>query len=347
MHTKIHKVIKMEKEYKETEHIEQIIREDHRLLPIIKNFGFQLGFRNLSIKEACIQYNIDIPVFLSVINFIHLQPKEPFIGPYPKAAKKLYTLYHYLQCSLNSILQYRLPHVRRKLIEATDYSGRNQTSYIFLKTFLSLSILIKQYSIFETTEIQAYIEYLLQNHFLSQNQNIGKLMPKQKIYQKKIQEKITDLIQIIIKDYDNKKNNQLMNETLLQLFTLEEEFKYHYLIEEKLFLPCIQQIEESNSIQIKILQKRKGKDSNTKFCQLSEREKQVIHLVTQGLSNRQIAEKLLISINTVLTHRRHINKKLKIHSPTELTLHALSNGLISINELNMNHQDNTKKGDSI
>lgn len=66
---------------------------------------------------------------------------------------------------------------------------------------------------------------------------------------------------------------------------------------------------------------------------LSKREKEIICLVTQGLSNKKIADKLNISINTVLTHRRHINKKLEIHSPTELTIHAILNGIVSIDEI--------------
>lgn len=50
-------------------------------------------------------------------------------------------------------------------------------------------------------------------------------------------------------------------------------------------------------------------------------------------SNKKIAEELNISINTVLTHRRHINKKLEIHSPTELTIHAILNGIISVDDI--------------
>lgn len=329
----------MEKLIRETDHIEQIICEDHSLLQVVNYFGFQFGFENLSIKEACIKQKIDLPLFLSVINFIHLRQQKPNIAPYLQTTKTLYTLNSYLQCSLNSLLQHRLPYVRRKMIEAIDYSEKDRSPYLFLKGYLSLSVLIKKHVIFERTEIQPYIDHLLRGLPPSQEQNLEILIPKQKTHHGKIREKITSLIQTIIKHYNNQAKYQLMNEALLQLFSLEEEFKCHSLIEEKLFLPCAQKIESINILQpFRIKQKhtqeqKKKHDADTKLGQLSEREKQVIYLVLQGLSNRQIAEKLQISVNTVLTHRRHINKKLEIHSTSELTLHALLNGLISIKDL--------------
>lgn len=329
----------MEKLIKETDHIEQIICEDHSLLQVVNYFGFQFGFENLSIKEACIKQKIDLPLFLSVINFIHLRQQKPSIAPNLQTTKTLYTLNSYLQCSLNSLLQHRLPYVRRKMIEAIDYSEKDRSPYLFLKGYLSLSVLIKKHIIFERTEIQPYVDHLLRGFPPSQEQNLEILIPKQKTHHGKIREKITSLIQIIIKHYNNQAKYQLMNEALLQLFSLEEEFNCHSLIEEKLFLPCAQKIENDNyqhvlhCNQTSTQEQKKKYKEDTGFCQLSEREKQVIQLVIQGLSNRQIAETLHISVNTVLTHRRHINKKLAIHSSSELTIHAFLNGLISIKDL--------------
>jgi len=56
---------------------------------------------------------------------------------------------------------------------------------------------------------------------------------------------------------------------------------------------------------------------------LSPRERDVLALIGAGLGNRQIAERLAVSVNTVETHRRHIIEKLNLHSTAELVRYAL------------------------
>ncbi|MBR6283510.1 MAG: response regulator transcription factor [Muribaculaceae bacterium] len=65
----------------------------------------------------------------------------------------------------------------------------------------------------------------------------------------------------------------------------------------------------------------------TASSQLSQREIEVLRLVTQGLMNKEIADALKISINTVLTHRKNITAKLGIKSVSGLTFYALMNGI--------------------
>ena len=68
---------------------------------------------------------------------------------------------------------------------------------------------------------------------------------------------------------------------------------------------------------------------------LSDREKEVIVEVVKGLSNKEIAENMFISVNTVMTHRRNISKKLNIHSPAGLTIYAIVNGLVKLDEIEL------------
>ena len=66
---------------------------------------------------------------------------------------------------------------------------------------------------------------------------------------------------------------------------------------------------------------------------LSDREKEIICLISKGLTNKEIASQLFLSVHTVATHRRNITSKLNIHSPAGLTIFAIINGLISINDI--------------
>ncbi|BEG98847.1 response regulator transcription factor [Bacteroides sedimenti] len=66
---------------------------------------------------------------------------------------------------------------------------------------------------------------------------------------------------------------------------------------------------------------------------LSAREKEIIVYVVKGMTNKEIADNLFISIHTVITHRRNIAKKLQIHSTAGLTIYAIVNNLIEISEI--------------
>lgn len=69
--------------------------------------------------------------------------------------------------------------------------------------------------------------------------------------------------------------------------------------------------------------------------QLSDREKDVIVALVQGMTNKEIADHLYISINTVITHRRNIARKLQIHSPAGLTIYAIVNNLVDISTVKL------------
>jgi len=62
---------------------------------------------------------------------------------------------------------------------------------------------------------------------------------------------------------------------------------------------------------------------------LTEREKEVVRLVAEGLSSREIAERLCISVKTVETHRAHILEKIGAHSTAELIKYAIREGIVS------------------
>jgi DNA-binding NarL/FixJ family response regulator len=62
---------------------------------------------------------------------------------------------------------------------------------------------------------------------------------------------------------------------------------------------------------------------------LSDREYDVLRLLTQGLSNAQIAEQLSIGVTTVKTHVKHILQKLNVTDRTQAALVALRHGLVN------------------
>jgi two-component system response regulator NreC len=61
---------------------------------------------------------------------------------------------------------------------------------------------------------------------------------------------------------------------------------------------------------------------------LTEREREILQLVAEGKSNKEIADLLTLSIKTVQTHRSHLMQKLDAHDRTELVKYAIQHGII-------------------
>ena len=80
-----------------------------------------------------------------------------------------------------------------------------------------------------------------------------------------------------------------------------------------------------------------NKDSDEQSA-LSAREKEIITCVVRGLTNKEIAQALFLSTHTVISHRRNIARKLEIHSTAGLTVYAIMNKLIEIDEIKKSTQ---------
>ena len=156
-----------------------------------------------------------------------------------------------------------------------------------------------------------------------------------------IDDKLTELKNIIIKYYPDNKKAYLMNAVLFDIYNCEKDLASHNAVEDYLFVPAVLQLEKEVTEQAKKIQEIEEKESNNtekKESQdgLSQREKEIITCVVKGLSNKEIADQLFISIHTVITHRRNIARKLQIHSPTLLTVYAIVNKLVDISEVKVN-----------
>lgn len=66
---------------------------------------------------------------------------------------------------------------------------------------------------------------------------------------------------------------------------------------------------------------------------LSQREIEIVSYVVKGYTNKQIADRLCLSQHTVITHRRNIANKLQIHSSAGLTIYAIVNKLVTLEEV--------------
>ena len=100
--------------------------------------------------------------------------------------------------------------------------------------------------------------------------------------------------------------DDVLDAVFFAIDTLGRDIRQHNRIRHRILLPMID--DESNS--------------------LSEREKDVLRLIVEGLTNKEIAARLYVSVNTVLTHRKNITAKLGIKTTPGLTFYAITHRLI-------------------
>ncbi|MFN8240333.1 MAG: response regulator transcription factor [Bacteroidales bacterium] len=85
---------------------------------------------------------------------------------------------------------------------------------------------------------------------------------------------------------------------------------------------------------VKNTSKNKATDSQTVLHSLSSREIEVLRLIATGSSNKEIATRLNLSVNTIITHRKNISGKTGIKTLSGLTIYAVVNKLIAVDDNN-------------
>jgi len=88
--------------------------------------------------------------------------------------------------------------------------------------------------------------------------------------------------------------------------------------------PCISGVVVDNFV------RNKAKSDSTVFSHLTDREREVLQLMAEGKTSKEIANQLNLSIKTIETHRMKIMEKLNIHTVAELTKYAIREGLTSL-----------------
>ena len=318
----------MTERYRATDPISDLISDDYRMLQVISRFGLTLGFGDQSVVAACKACGVDVATFLAVVNFIKAG-EHVRIGSLVEDVN-VKSLMQYLKNSHSYFVEFRLPAIRRKLIEAIDCTN-NQIAFLILKFYDEYASEVGRHMEYENTHVHPYVETLLEGRL--PQESFGDLVHQHHDNHGSIEKSSTELKSIIIKYYPSDSNMQLLNDVLMDIYMMEEDLLSHCHLEDQLFAECVHKLEEEvKDNAVPYTDNGESEVDNTTTDVLSEREKEIVVQVVKGFSNKEIAENMFISINTVTTHRRNISRKLNIHSSAGLTIYAIVNGLISLED---------------
>ncbi|MBQ8047073.1 MAG: helix-turn-helix transcriptional regulator [Prevotella sp.] len=318
--------MRQQKMYEADDSMISIIRDNYNILQSLGSFGINLGFGDKAVREVCEEQNVDTYTFLAVVNFTINGYRD-----FDDADRlSIPTLMQYLKASHSYYLDFQLPFIRKELTEALDME--NNLAKLILKLYDEYAHQIRLHMKYEEKMVFPYVDALL-NGQVTGNYDI-------ETYSKhhgQTDQKLRELKNIIIKYLPSDKlhNNQL-SATLYDIYNNEVWLRQHAEVEEEIFIPVIRRLEQrsrQSDVSVKISKMINQTPDNNDA--LSEREKDVIVSLVQGMTNKEIADHLCISINTVITHRRNIARKLQIHSPAGLTIYAIVNNLVDISSVKL------------
>ena len=308
-----------------------IICDNYSLLQVMSRFGLPLGFGDYTVEEVCHSHQVDCRTFLAVANFINKGHSRSSASIEDISVESLMT---YLKNAHHYFLDFQLPTIRRKLLEAIDCSMDNEVTFLILTFFDNYVKEVRNHMSYEDTHVFTYVDKLLKGE-KSEDYDINMFVR----HHDHIDEKLTELKNSIIKYYPDSRKSYVMNAVLFDIFNCEKDLASHNEVEDYLFVPAVLHLEREVSqanTHKKVEEAPMAKEEKTATDDLSQREKEIITCVVKGMSNKEIAESLYISIHTVITHRRNIARKLQIHSPTLLTVYAIVNKLVDISEVKVN-----------
>ena len=307
----------MKDSYKEADRMYDVLCDEHHLFQMLSRFGIPLGFGEKNVREVCKESNVDVTTFLAVANYVKVGPE---VASYYVDKVSAAALTDYLKRAHSYFLDFQLPDIRRRLVSSINCSDANEVAFLILQFFDEFMRDVRHHMEAENKKMFRSVDQLLQGGSISDTQFL-QFAHSNESFNHKLQE----LKNLIIKYYKGDGPNELLNTVLFDLFNCEEDLQLHRGVENDLFLPAVELLMERTKGQP--LQKNENDES------LSEREREIVICIARGMSNKDVADKLFISINTVLTHRKNIFRKLDIHSISGLTIYAVVNGLITLDEI--------------
>ena len=320
------------RDFKPTDRLSTIIKCDYRLIQVVVRLGVTMGFADKTVSDVCHQHGVDVHTFLAVVNYARhiLQPTDK------KAEVSLdlidvKSLLSYLKHTHDHILNHEMPSMRRNLLGALDCSSQNEVSFLLLKYFDMYSSEVQNHIQFEESEVYAYAESLL---------NGGAPISKKVAFHRHNEnfvEKLNELINVFLQYYPQEGNNDALNDVVYGIYRVEQDIRIHCAIEDQMLGPLLRKLEHrrTKAMVASVDQTPNPYESSSSSSLLSDREKAVAVCVAKGQSNKEIADNLFLSVNTVTTHRRNIARKLNIHSAAGLAIYCVVNKLVKLEEINI------------
>lgn len=281
--------------------LSDLLAQHHILIPIVNRFGIRLGVGDKTIEDICDEKELDLDFILVILN-VYLD--DNYISDKKLAQFNLEPIANYFNETIQNYLHSLVPNIEKHMHAFIALSGSDSEE---LKALQKVFYQFKEELI---QHLEKGIEHTVPYPY----------------------ELLRDIKSILIKHVSRNFNQNLCYAVIFSVGSLEEDLIVHNRLRESVLIPKLNEVDSSdidilqNSISTNNAQPKKKK-------LLTKRETEILKLIVNGNLNKEIADKLNISLNTVLTHRKNILSKTGIKTVSGLTLYCISNGLLSPSSL--------------
>lgn len=312
-------------QYEADQKLRDVVADQPMLLMALSRFGIPLGFADDTVGRACERAGVHAPTFLAVASLIGGRTARPDDVDLPSLIKYLKSAHVYF-------MDFYLPQIRRKLLSAISCAGGEDVALVILRFYDDYVAEVKRHMDFENDQVFSYVEQLLNGAPRPGFSIEGDFLANHK----PIADKLRELKDIFICHYHGSAaNNDLLNSVLFDIINCEHDLMSHCEVENRLFAPAVHRLEQDAMTGMAPRADKIDDRRDPDVHDLTEREKEIVRNVARGLSNKEIADRLCLSVHTVATHRRNICSKLDIHSAAGLTIFAIIHRLLDVSEVKL------------
>ncbi len=283
--------------------LSEVIEENHQLIPVVNRFGVKLGLGDKTIGDICHSANINTDFFLAILNtFLN----EDYFPERKLQKFDLELVLKYIKQTDAYLIHGQLHNLEKHMNAFLSMSDPNNAQ---------LKLIGKLFSDFKKELLG-----LIEQGMVKGDTPLALL---------------TDLKSIIIKHISGNFNENMCYAVIFTLDSFQKDLEKHNRIREKILKPMLDELDQSSIEDLQELIAASHSVKENKGHSLSQRELDVLRLIALGLLNKEVADKLNISLNTVLSHRKNITAKLGIKTVSGLIFYCITHGHISADEIEL------------
>lgn len=279
------------------------VSDNYLLIPILNRFGIKLGLGDKSVLSICQEYNLNTDFFLCILN---TYLNEDYFPEKKLQEFDIDLVSDYLKHTDAYYAHAQISNIEKHLNALIAMSDPNNKQ---------LELIRKLFYKFKSELLNRISRGLLDDDTS--------------------QALLLDLKNILIKHISGSFNENLCYAVIFSVDSLLSDLTKHNRIREKILRPMINELAEAGVDDWQSIVATDKSHLQDDVHDISPRELDVLKLVSLGLLNKEIADRLNISLNTVLSHRKNITAKLGIKTVSGLIFYCISHGYISADEIEL------------
>lgn len=283
--------------------LSESICDNYLLIPVINRFGLKLGLGEKNIAEICREHKLNSDFFLAILN---TYLNEDYFPEKLLQGFDVDLVSNYLKQADAYYVHAQIPNIEKHLNAFIAMSDPNNTQLLLIRKLFF--------------RFKDELLHRINSGLLDDDTSYALLL---------------DLKNILIKHISGNFNENLCFAVVFAIDTLLNDLGKHNRIREKILKPMINQLAESGFADWQTLLSTDTSSEPDNEKSISHRELEVLKLVALGLLNKEVADRLNISLNTVLSHRKNITSKLGIKTVSGLIFYCISHGYISADEIEL------------